>query len=341
MLIARDAYLDAGGFDRDFFAYFEDVDLGWRLSLLGYRTVLAPAAVTYHRLHGTAGRIAFAQRLRLYERNALAMIYKNYEDESLRRVLPAAIALSLLRGLVAQRHRRGALGVRRAARRDASTCRRARSCTCSRSRTSPGSCRRSPPSAADIQRAAPPLGPGARAALRRAVPPPRPGPLRSDRPRADRGFRHRAAVRVRRGAPSPDRCRGAAAAGGGGTARPGGAASADLRQTAGLDRHPHAARSQTPARLPALAARAHLSGGSARGDRRRQRVGGGSGGGGRRVLSRRARHQKRRRTSGSRPATTSARAPPPATTSCSSTTTRACTRAGSRRWSRPPSAAAP
>jgi GT2 family glycosyltransferase len=99
MLISREAYVDAGGFDRDFFAYFEDVDLGWRLSLLGYRTVLAPAAVTYHRLHGTAGRIAFAQRLRLYERNALSTLYKNYEDDSLRRVLPAAIALSLLRGL--------------------------------------------------------------------------------------------------------------------------------------------------------------------------------------------------------------------------------------------------
>lgn len=99
MLISREAYIDAGGFDRDFFAYFEDVDLGWRLSLLGYKTVLAPRAITYHRLHGTAGRIAFAQRLRLYERNALATLYKNYEDESLRRVLPAAIALSLLRGL--------------------------------------------------------------------------------------------------------------------------------------------------------------------------------------------------------------------------------------------------
>ncbi len=100
MLISREAYLDAGGFDQDFFAYFEDVDLGWRLSLLGYKTVLAPRAVTYHRLHGTASRIAFAQRLRLYERNALSMLFKNYEDETLRRVLPSAVALSLLRGLM-------------------------------------------------------------------------------------------------------------------------------------------------------------------------------------------------------------------------------------------------
>ncbi len=99
MLVSRAAYVDAGGFDADFFAYFEDIDFGWRLSMLGYRTVLAPRAVTYHRLHGTAAKIAYAQRLRLYERNALAMLYKNYESETLLRVLPSAIVLSLLRGL--------------------------------------------------------------------------------------------------------------------------------------------------------------------------------------------------------------------------------------------------
>jgi GT2 family glycosyltransferase len=98
-LISREAYLASGGLDREFFAYFEDVDLGWRMALLGYTTVFAPQAVTYHRLHGTASRVPFAARLRLYERNALAMLYKNYEDETLRRVLPAAVALCLLRGL--------------------------------------------------------------------------------------------------------------------------------------------------------------------------------------------------------------------------------------------------
>lgn len=100
LLISREAYVNAGGFDTDFFAYFEDVDLGWRMSLLGYTTVLAPRAVTYHRLHGTGGRIATAQRLRLYERNALAMLYKNYDEDTLRRVLPSAIGLSLLRALM-------------------------------------------------------------------------------------------------------------------------------------------------------------------------------------------------------------------------------------------------
>lgn len=96
-LFSRAAFLDAGGFDEDFFAYFEDVDLGWRLNLFGERVVLAPKAVTYHQMHGTSSKWAFAQRVRLLERNALAIIYKNYETATLERVLPAAIALFLLR----------------------------------------------------------------------------------------------------------------------------------------------------------------------------------------------------------------------------------------------------
>ena len=56
-LVRREHFLAAGGFDEDFFAYFEDVDLGWRLNLLGHGTVFAPRAVTHHRLHGTSGPV--------------------------------------------------------------------------------------------------------------------------------------------------------------------------------------------------------------------------------------------------------------------------------------------
>ena len=99
MIVDRAAFLDAGGFDETFFAYFEDVDLGWRLNLLGHQVVFAPRAVTWHKGRGTAGRWAVAPRLRLYERNALAMIYKNYSDETLARVAPVAISLALSRAL--------------------------------------------------------------------------------------------------------------------------------------------------------------------------------------------------------------------------------------------------
>jgi GT2 family glycosyltransferase len=99
VLIRRSAWMEAGGFDERYYAYFEDVDLGWRLNLLGHATVFAPQAITYHRLHGSYGAWASALKLRLYERNALATIFKNYGDEALGRVLPMAVALALARNL--------------------------------------------------------------------------------------------------------------------------------------------------------------------------------------------------------------------------------------------------
>jgi GT2 family glycosyltransferase len=44
----RQAFLDVGGFDEDFFSYFEDVDLGFRLQLRGYRCLYVPRAVVHH-----------------------------------------------------------------------------------------------------------------------------------------------------------------------------------------------------------------------------------------------------------------------------------------------------
>lgn len=54
-LYRRDALVEAGGFDEDFFCYFEDVDLGFRLRLLGYRSRLVPQAVAYHVGGATTG----------------------------------------------------------------------------------------------------------------------------------------------------------------------------------------------------------------------------------------------------------------------------------------------
>jgi GT2 family glycosyltransferase len=93
MLIARDAFRSAGGFDEDYFAYFEDVDLGWRLWVLGERCVQAPGALCYHREHGSEALLAPGRRLELLEQNALLTIYKNYEPERGERVLRCALAL--------------------------------------------------------------------------------------------------------------------------------------------------------------------------------------------------------------------------------------------------------
>jgi GT2 family glycosyltransferase len=106
MAIARQIFLDVGGFDDDYFIYYEDLDLGWRLWILGYQVVFAPEAIVYHRHHGTMDSFSDFRKRVLYKRNALYTVLKNYSDENLGRVLPAVL-LGMINGVVNQAiHRR-------------------------------------------------------------------------------------------------------------------------------------------------------------------------------------------------------------------------------------------
>jgi len=97
MLINRDVFLDVGGFDEDYHAYFEDVDLGWRLWIMGYKVVFAPQSVCYHVHFGSSSALSAAKIQYLYERNALYTILKNYEQRYLDRVLPLALLMQFKR----------------------------------------------------------------------------------------------------------------------------------------------------------------------------------------------------------------------------------------------------
>jgi GT2 family glycosyltransferase len=61
LLIRREAFEAAGGFDPAQWLYAEDVDLGWRLGKAGWRTLYEPAARVHH-AHGAAARQAFGER---------------------------------------------------------------------------------------------------------------------------------------------------------------------------------------------------------------------------------------------------------------------------------------
>jgi GT2 family glycosyltransferase/glycosyltransferase involved in cell wall biosynthesis len=97
LLVKRDVFVSLGGFDPAFFAYFEDVDFGWRLQVCGYRTRLAANATSFHRHHGTSSRFATHERVLLLERNALRALLKNVGDESLPTLLSAALLLNARR----------------------------------------------------------------------------------------------------------------------------------------------------------------------------------------------------------------------------------------------------
>jgi len=44
----KDAFLEVGGFEEDFFCYFEDVDLAFKLRIAGYRCLHVADAIVYH-----------------------------------------------------------------------------------------------------------------------------------------------------------------------------------------------------------------------------------------------------------------------------------------------------
>jgi len=80
MISRREALLELGGFDDDYFAYLEDVDFGWRTWLSGRRVLFAPEAVVRHKSSSTSERLGNFERGVLFERNAMQTALKNHED---------------------------------------------------------------------------------------------------------------------------------------------------------------------------------------------------------------------------------------------------------------------
>ncbi len=64
-----------GGFDADFFAHMEEIDLCWRMQLAGYRVRIVPESRVYH-LGGGTLRTDSPTKVFFNHRNNLAMLYK-------------------------------------------------------------------------------------------------------------------------------------------------------------------------------------------------------------------------------------------------------------------------
>ncbi len=101
LLVRAELFAELGGFDERFFMFYEDVDLGWRLNLRGWRVRYEPTSLTYHKHHASMSTVDASRELFLLERNALAALYKNVSDETLAKALPAALALAV-RGATAR-----------------------------------------------------------------------------------------------------------------------------------------------------------------------------------------------------------------------------------------------
>lgn len=91
MIIRKRVFEELGGFDAGYFAYLEDVDLGWRLWAAGWRVLFAPEAVVHHRSMATSRLLGNHNRGFLFERNAYLTAYKNYDEEHWAKMMPGVL----------------------------------------------------------------------------------------------------------------------------------------------------------------------------------------------------------------------------------------------------------
>nr|WP_294998337.1 glycosyltransferase family 2 protein [uncultured Methanobrevibacter sp.] len=73
----KSVLLELGMFDRNFFAYMEDVDIAIRSRIHGYKNLLCPDAVVYHIGSATSGSRYNEFKVRLAARNNVWVVYKN------------------------------------------------------------------------------------------------------------------------------------------------------------------------------------------------------------------------------------------------------------------------
>ncbi|MGM9803314.1 MAG: glycosyltransferase family 2 protein [Muribaculaceae bacterium] len=86
LMVRRNVYLQAGGLDSFFFAHMEEIDLCWRIHLLGYSIRCVTASRVYH-LGGGSLPASNPRKTFLNFRNNLFLLYKNLPAKEGRRLL--------------------------------------------------------------------------------------------------------------------------------------------------------------------------------------------------------------------------------------------------------------
>ncbi|MCH7521230.1 MAG: glycosyltransferase family 2 protein [Candidatus Marinimicrobia bacterium] len=94
MAIRKSVLDEIGLLDEDFVLHMEEIDLCWRMHLMGYRLRARPDAVIYHFGGGTLGRDRVA-KLYYNIRNSIFMLLKNVSARRLFWVLPIRALLDL------------------------------------------------------------------------------------------------------------------------------------------------------------------------------------------------------------------------------------------------------
>lgn len=92
MMIKSELWNACNGFDPDFWAHMEEIDLCWRAQHLGYKVYCTPASVVYHIGGGTLN-YSNPLKIHLNFRNNLYLLFKNLPGRELATKLPMRMIL--------------------------------------------------------------------------------------------------------------------------------------------------------------------------------------------------------------------------------------------------------
>ena len=98
LVIRKQLFEALNGFDEKFFICGEDIDLGWRVWLAGYRNVLLKGRLLRHKGGGSVNWDS-PEVFYLQCRNKIFTIFKNSEPRDLLRFIPVHISISIAGGL--------------------------------------------------------------------------------------------------------------------------------------------------------------------------------------------------------------------------------------------------
>lgn len=98
LCIRSSVFHETGGFDGDFFAHMEEIDLCWRIHSLGYKIRSTPQSTVYHVGGGTLSK-ASAFKTYLNFRNGLYLLIKNLSTVMLIFKFPVRIVLDWIAAL--------------------------------------------------------------------------------------------------------------------------------------------------------------------------------------------------------------------------------------------------
>ena len=94
LLVRREAFAEAGGFDENYFLYFEDIDLCYRIREEGWKVKVLPRVRIFH--EGGASTAALSLRSRYYYRQSQLYFYRKHNTRASSFLLRLYLRLNLL-----------------------------------------------------------------------------------------------------------------------------------------------------------------------------------------------------------------------------------------------------